>query len=1084
VLTALALAATLAGVRVPDRLTAGAADQFLGTLSPDGRTLYFVSDEESTTQIYAQDLASGIPRLLFDELADTSWPRPSPDGKRLLYISYQTDAAGDLCVRELQGEKAGERRCLTGEGTSEMQAVWMPDGRGIAVVTRDGIHGNLELVRVALDGKRGDPVARQNLSSPALSPDGKFLVYVPVERGSSEIGPSFLSRAGGSIEIVALEGGGRRKGELDLPGASGFPAFSVDGKWLYFAQFLNDTNLDGAIDGSDNGVLFRAPFDAGALGPPEQLTSARWSCQYPLPAADRLVATCFQHGSLDVFSLPLDGGVPREWGAARLDDEISASRDRWDQLLLLARRGHEPQVLRRMIRLHLELGETESAAFYAARLARAEPQVGALLGELAAHRKAERSLSRGMLTSAFVGEARERLARLDRIKHPLSTLLKTEMLDTLGEEEQARAALQEIDTRDDLVAWLFAERLLALYRGHPRFFDLYRPLAERDLVHAQAFVRELMRGAAPAERARRAEEQQRKVDPDGDVAFLLELEKALAELTPDRQEPVRERVFQLYRKNKEFPRRKALVDATIARSVSADNEYLLYNFANTWASWVPREKAERPHAERLYRDAVIERAYVSAARGKIDDARGSFYGVTLQTESLEAHAGFIEMALLEKRDPRADYAKLPDGVPVRYAKAYLLARGLPAEQDPVKHEQTVTQAIALLSEIAKTAPQRAEVHHLWAYAAHQRWMRGGPRLAAVEANAHYLLALDLARESPRHRASVLDGVGRLQSSVGNHAIALGWLEERGKLPFAGDLPRLSHCLALARARFHTGDASGAAAGVDRCLEVPGGERYRALALDRSALYHLTAGDDEQAIARYAALWPLVEGQPAPEGPRNRLLARVGWGAAKLAAGDAAGALEQIGAAEKILAAGAPPPWEGPYRRYRPLAPATAADYDLLLAGLRAQAHFKAGQLAEAERAMTRRRDGLAARLSRTELDEDRLDLAGAEAQLGLYAHRLGRPERALERVEAALRQWDRWSESTNTPVEDTGLAILAAYAEVHIYGKLPLARLKLDLPGRVQAMVTRLNEVRNPLWEPMRERLALYLALLNLGRRS
>ena len=82
---------------------------------------------------------------------------------------------------------------------------------------------------------------------------------------------------------------------------------------------------------------------------------------------------------------------------------------------------------------------------------------------------------------------------------------------------------------------------------------------------------------------------------------------------------------------------------------------LLYEFADSWVSYVPRERAERRYAERLYRDAVLERAYVEAARGAIGDARGHFYGVTLQTESLEAHAGFIEMRIAEGKDPATDY---------------------------------------------------------------------------------------------------------------------------------------------------------------------------------------------------------------------------------------------------------------------------------------------------------------------------------------------------------------------------------------------------------------------------------------------
>lgn len=1078
---ALALAVTAGGVRAPERVTAGTGNQFLGTLSPDRASLYFVSDDESTTRIYVEDLARGSSRLLFDEMADVSWPRPSPDGKRLLYISYRTDAAGDLCVRDLPD---GERRCLTDDKSAELQAVWLPDGKGIAVVTRSGLHGDLELRRVSPGGGLGAALARGNVSSPSFSPDGRWLAYIPVERGSRDVGPSFLARAGDAIEIVRVDGGAAQRVVVDLPGTSAFPGFSADGKWLYFTQFLNDTNLDGTIDGNDNGVLFRAAFVDGKLGAPDQLTSARWNCQYPVPAADRLIATCLQHGSLDVFAIPLDGGVPPEWTPEQIDDELSASGDRWERLLLLAHRGSSPEVLKATIRLHLELGELESAAFYAHRLEQLDPAAGALIVELAAHRKADAALSLGTLSSAFVRDARARLDRLAKVRHPLAAVVRSEILDTLGDETAARAALDGIDVADPLVAAFYADRLLDLYRGEPRYFDLYRPLAERDLDHAQAFVRELARGAGAAERARRADDWLKRVDPDSDLAFLLALERALADLTPETQEPVRARVFDIYRRNKDLARRKALVAATARRAVAADNEYLLYQFADTWVSFVPRERAERRHAEELFRDAVLERAYVEEARSNIGDARGRFFGVTLQTESLEAHAGFIAMRLLEKIDPAKDYAKEPQSLSARYARAYLLARALPGERDALRRARMAEQAIAELQAIAGRPPQRAEVHLLWAYIDHQRWLMGGGRLDAVEANAHYLMALDVARDSPRHRATILEDVARLQASVGNYAIALGFLEERHKLPLVDATSRFAHDLALARARYHSGDAAGAAAAADELVAAtdPALVRFRPLALDRSALYHLEAGDAAVAVDRYAALWPLVDRDAGADAARNRITTQVGWAAAALAAKRADEALAHISAAEKLLGAGPPAPRDGPYGRERPPGGAVPGDYVMLLEGLRAQASLALGKLPEAAAALTRRRDALAKRLARDDVDEDRLELALVEAQLALVAHRGRNDDEALRRLDAARRAWDEWSQRTGTPIDDLGLAIVAGYADLHLGAGVPLARLGLNLSERLHAAYARMSELRNPTWEPMRSRYELYLTLMSLRR--
>jgi len=1091
---------TPTGLAMPDRLTAGTGHQYLGAEAPGGRELYFASDQASTTQIFVQDLQTGVPQLAFDELADATWPRPSPDGRHLLYISYREDAAGDVCVRTIEGRPGartfGQRRCLTGPDSAELQAAWFPDSRSIAVVTRSGLHGDFELRRMPLDGGRGERIGAGNAASPAISPDGRWLATVPVERGSRDIGPSFLSRTAGALSLARVAGGAAQALVFDLPGASATPAFSLDGRWLYFTQFLNDTNFDGAIDGKDHGVLFRAAFRDGQVGAPEQMSSARWSCQYPLPSEGSLIATCLIDAALDVFGLPLAGAVPPAWTAAAappaggdpgagdpIADELSSSRDRWERLLLLAHRQRSPAVLREMVRLHLELGEYESARFYAGQLAATDAAAGGALRELAEQRRGERALGRGALSAPFAAASRARLARLVEIKHPLAALVRSEILDVLGEEDAARAAIAGLDTRDPLVGVLYAERLLALYRDSPRFFELYQPLAEAELEHAEIFVRELVRGAGGPERAARIDGWLGRVDKYSDLALLLELERALADLTPATQEPVRAKVFAIYRKNKELARRRTLVAATVRRSLALDAEELLYQFADSWVSYVPRERAERRYAERLYRDAVFERAYVEAARGAIGDARGHFYGVTLQTDSLEAHAGFIEMRIAEGKDPAKDYPSSFSPMVNHYARAYLAARRLPELADPAAHAAAVQTAIRELGAVTQVAPQRAEAHQLWAFVAHQRFLRTGDRLAAVEANAHDLVALALARDNPRARAAILDGLGRLQAAVGNFGLARGWLEQRAKLPFASPRSQLSHCLALARARFHTGDDAGAASDGDRCVGAATGElaRFRPLALDRSALYHLAAGQAQAAAARYAELWPLVAGATGPEAARNRLTTRIGQASAALALGQAREARDAIAAAETQLAAGAPPPRDGAYGLERPVEPLPADGYRLLLLGLRAQAEIIAGDDAAATRALTARRDAIAARFARTALDEDRLELALCEAQLARLARHQAAPvARVLAHLAAARQHALAWSASTNTPYENTGLAILAAFAEVHLFDGVPTAQLGFDLLAELTATYTQLSALRNPAWEPVRARLAVYLTMLKL----
>src|SRR6185312_6886818 len=106
------------------------------------------------------------------------------------------------------------------------------------------------------------PLVATNLTSPTISPDGKWLVYVPVERSAQQVGPGFAAHASAHLAALRLD----RPNDppvplaLDLPGQTGQPVFARDGKSLYVVQFFTDSNRDGVIDASDRGVLFRVPF--------------------------------------------------------------------------------------------------------------------------------------------------------------------------------------------------------------------------------------------------------------------------------------------------------------------------------------------------------------------------------------------------------------------------------------------------------------------------------------------------------------------------------------------------------------------------------------------------------------------------------------------------------------------------------------------------------------------------------------------------------------------------------------------------------------------------------------------------------
>jgi hypothetical protein len=131
--------------------------------------------------------------------------------------------------------------------------------------------------------------------------------------------------------------------------------------------------------------------------------------------------------------------------------------------------------------------------------------------------------------------------------------------------------------------------------------------------------------------------------------------------------------------------------------------------------------------------------------------------------------------------------------------------------------------------------------------------------------------------------------------------------------------------------------------------------------------------------------------------------------------------------------------------------------------------------------LTARRDEIARRFAAAGLDEDLLELALCEAQLARIARKRSAPAAtALAHLLAARRHFVAWSASTGTTLEDTGLAILAAFAELHLFAGVPRSQLGFDLAADLATSYTQLSEVRNPAWEPIRARLAVYWTMLKL----
>jgi TolB protein len=202
--------------------------------SPDGQNLAYVSFEGGTSAVYVQRLATGERRRVSARAGINGAPAWSPDGRRLA-LTLSRDGNLDLYVLDLETQALTR---ITSDEAIDTEAEWAKDGRSL-YFTSDRA-GNAQVYRVPLEEpRRAERVTFANgyNARPRLSPDGKQLAVVTLDRGAYRIGvldlgsrnlrivsdarqdesPSFAPN--GALLMYATRDGGR--GSLAIASADG-----------------------------------------------------------------------------------------------------------------------------------------------------------------------------------------------------------------------------------------------------------------------------------------------------------------------------------------------------------------------------------------------------------------------------------------------------------------------------------------------------------------------------------------------------------------------------------------------------------------------------------------------------------------------------------------------------------------------------------------------------------------------------------------------------------------------------------------------------------------------------------------------
>lgn len=863
------------------KLTVGPYDNYQGVMGDD-HTLFFTRSVNLVTLLYQQGL-KGEETLVIDDSANSKDPELSPDGKQLAFTYFKFDSKGDICLTDV-GDKDHTVRCVTSRDSYVLSPFWFSAGE-LGYLTRKTLGEPWKLVRHNLKTGETKAVVSGDLATPTASQSGAWLAYNTFDKTKAKW-ELWIRHGASEPSLVAW----------DLPGVTGFVRFSPDDQFIYFSQYLSDTNFDRMIDASDNSVIFRFPLNQIKPGSeallPEQLTSVESNCNFPYPTKEDLLVTCAFEGTLDVYSLNKEGTVPQTWKYDDLWRGHAASRTYEERLLYLnTLRYRFPQkvdvrdVTERVLSNHIQIGETTAAKFYIDRLIAMEPTESErayykLLRLYIDGLEAKLGEPLGRLTAAFQHKIETLGSQVAAISaHPkLKSVIAAYFADFLGNTDSARSQLAKLN-------WTEPFRPLERYLGIGLWTKLEKGKEARLLPQYEAAIRDPQQTAEAklfyafnylglldqihgddlTTRTKAIQAFMPKLGAqESAVTTLLDFEIRSYDLAraPEKGEKDAYKVLGkiMETNKKDYFLRKAFFIRTILNMGRANKFYYLETIASDWLRYTDLEDAEAGYALAQFSYATMDKAFDLFAKGNYKNAGDIFYLAVRQTDDLQAHYGMtVTRDLQGRRDKLADdYADLVKrkltGQNANYQQALLQILDFNRNKDPKALEQPLNLLNAMDVEGANPGMRQ----QLLGYVYHRQLQATKDRYdydvaLFKQAHRHYVLALTMGYDDFRSKAAVLDDLAHLHQEVGNHDIASAYFRKREELPYLNPEQELGRRWALARSLFYSHRPEESLLEMEAALKVATNEADKVAFTERAAFYAVYAENYAKAHAYYTTL---------------------------------------------------------------------------------------------------------------------------------------------------------------------------------------------------------------------------------------
>jgi Tol biopolymer transport system component len=271
-------------------------------ISPDGKSIAFVSDSTGSRQIWIRLLAGGVPLQLTRDAGDHFSPRWSPDSASLFYYTPPTSGSHEAIVWEISALGGTPRRLI--ESLSELDP--SHDGKSLAFFRLRS--GQIELVRTDRDASHPRVLAqfpsKTACRQPRWSPDDSSIAFLLAnDRWSDDL--FYVSASVGAPRRVTYDAA-LISGFSWLPEGSGFVFSGSRGSTLLYLPTLH---------------LWQVPRDGGE---PRQLTFGDESDASPdVDSSGHLVSSRIRI-SFDIWKFPV-GLTPTDnvHRAARISHQTS-----------------------------------------------------------------------------------------------------------------------------------------------------------------------------------------------------------------------------------------------------------------------------------------------------------------------------------------------------------------------------------------------------------------------------------------------------------------------------------------------------------------------------------------------------------------------------------------------------------------------------------------------------------------------------------------------------------------------------------------------------------------------------------------